>query len=391
MNIYETLPPASPRVGFYRVVSAWTDAAMVEFGPEGTMHYTQGNIKGDTSNLFTTGMKEHQIIFGDTTNLEKAILDIDRLKKPELLFVVSSPVSEIIGTDLRIICRRMQQKTHAKLSVWENVPVTGREEAGSAQAYHMAAQFLKESPQITFSKKREGFLVLGLGEGDWNGLADLEELRRMMDDYFQIPCLNHRDGRYGLQDLKNAQILIAAAPESIVLAETVNQLYGIPYCAGLPYGLSATVNLIDSVAKIVGMTPSMRWNCDRREVEAAISQFRTAIRSIMKRRIYLDARGAREDDWNYLLTAELGLNVIFPEKCSPALSTDGSVGFSPSIEDGDILMGCGMLCSLYPTHPSVCIEYPVTDQKCFGRYKPFVGLRGVLNLMDLIYTFLKTA
>ena len=77
MKVYEALPPLSPRAGFLRTVSGWRDAALVEFGPEGTMHYAQSAIHGETDNLFTTGMEEKQIIFGDTANLEAAIREVD--------------------------------------------------------------------------------------------------------------------------------------------------------------------------------------------------------------------------------------------------------------------------------------------------------------------------
>ena len=73
MKIFETLPAASPRMGFFKAVANWLDAAIVEFGPEGTMHYTQGAIAGRTDQLYTTGIKERQIIFGDTGPLEQAI------------------------------------------------------------------------------------------------------------------------------------------------------------------------------------------------------------------------------------------------------------------------------------------------------------------------------
>lgn len=388
MKVYETLPPASPRAGFYRAVATWKDAAMLEFGPEGTMHYVQGNIKGYTSNLFTTGLKEHQIIFGDTDALESAIRDIDRDQAPELLFVVSSPVSEIIGTDLNMVCRKLQKHIHAWLSVWDNVPVTGTEPIGAVQAYEKAAQFLKDNAPEHRSGAQEGFLVLGLGEGDWSGLADIEELCRMMEAYFDLPCRNDRDGRYCLSNLAQAKWIIVAAPEALPLAQAANQMWGIPYFQGLPYGLSATEALVNAAAQALEAVPSEQWRSDFSEVKTAVAQFRVAIRSRRKRGIYLDARPARIDGWNALLSDELGLNVSLPEAGSSALSTDGSVGFNEIIGKGDILMGCGILSGLYPENPAVCIEYPVTNQKQFGRYTPFCGIRGVLNLLDRIYPLL---
>ena len=118
MKVYEALPPASVRLGFYRAAAPWKDVAVVEFGPEGTMHYVQSNVRGESSHFFATGLKEGQIIFGDTENLEKAILEIDGQLHPGLIIVMSSPVSEIIGADLRAVCFKMQPNVCAHLIAW---------------------------------------------------------------------------------------------------------------------------------------------------------------------------------------------------------------------------------------------------------------------------------
>lgn len=56
----------------------------------------------------------------------------------------------------------------------------------------------------------------------------------------------------------------------------------------------------------------------------------------------------------------------------------------PEIHEGDILMACGLLCSMYPENPSLCIEYPVAEQKPYSRYIPMAGVRGVENFAHLL-------
>ena len=134
MNVFETLPPISPRMGFLRTVSGWLDAALVEFGPEGTMHYAQSALQGGAENLFTSGMEERQVIFGDTRPLEDALRAVDAARAPGLLFLTSSPVSEIIGADLEQVRRQLQPGLRARLSVWDRVPVQGTEQDGQRPA-----------------------------------------------------------------------------------------------------------------------------------------------------------------------------------------------------------------------------------------------------------------
>ena len=66
MKVYEALPPLSPRAGFLRTVSGWRDAALVEFGPEGTMHYAQSAIHGETDFDFARDFKREVKNFVDS-------------------------------------------------------------------------------------------------------------------------------------------------------------------------------------------------------------------------------------------------------------------------------------------------------------------------------------
>lgn len=51
---------------------------------------------------------------GDVTRLEKAIVEIDETYAPKVIFVVASAVIAVIGTDIKGVCRYMQEKVNAK-------------------------------------------------------------------------------------------------------------------------------------------------------------------------------------------------------------------------------------------------------------------------------------
>lgn len=379
MKVFDQLPSASPRLGFFRVVAGWKDAALVEFGPEGTMHYAQGNIKGETGNLYTTGMKERQIIFGDTDTLENAIRDIDQNARPELLFVTSSPVSEIIGTDLDMIAFSLQPEVHARLSVWDRVPVEGTESQGECAAYERAAQHLE---RLDGNCEKRGFIVLGLTEADWNGVADLGEIRRMIETYFGIPCMNDSDGRYRLGDLAKAQWILAITPEASVLAQKAHALWKTPWIEGIPYGVAACERMVGALEEAIGYNANSIWKTERMEAKRTAMQLREKLKNV---RVFLDARRARCDAWEKFLAGELGVYVARPSAETPALSTDGGLGRMPEIREKDVLIASGILCAMYSKHPSMCIEYPVAEQKSYSRYIPLMGIRGVENFTFLLY------
>ena len=315
MKVFDQLPPASPRIGFFRTVAGWKDAALVEFGPEGTMHYAQGSIKGETGNLYTTGMKERQIIFGDTDTLENAVRDIDRNARPKLLFVTSSPVSEIIGADMASIAFDLQPEVSAKLSVWDRVPVVGTETQGETAAYERAAKYLESVKEC---EDRHGFLVLGLTEADWNGVADLGEIRRMAEVYFDMPCLNDADGRYCLSDLPRAQWILAAMPEAAALAKKAQALWGTPWHQAMPYGVSACEEMVSAMETALNRKAKPVWKRERMEAKRIAAQLRDRISGMEDQRVFVDARPSRCDAWEAFLKEELGVRVIRPSAQSSA-------------------------------------------------------------------------
>lgn len=312
MNVFETLPPISPRMGFLRTVSGWLDAALVEFGPEGTMHYAQSALQGGAENLFTSGMEERQVIFGDTRPLEDALRAVDAARAPGLLFLTSSPVSEIIGADLEQVRRQLQPGLRARLSVWDRVPVQGTEQDGQRSAYAAGADYLRTLPPKADRGAAGGVVVLGLDQTDWNGRSDLNELRRMFADYFGLACRNDPQGRYRLEELRSARLLLAASPAALPLAEAAQALWGVPVCRGLPYGVRGSARLVESVSRLLEQAPSPAWSADRREAEQAVREFQFALRPWPKRELRLCVRPERAACLASFLSGELKLSVSTP-------------------------------------------------------------------------------
>lgn len=388
MKVYDVLPPASIRAGFYRAAAPWKDVAVVEFGPEGTMHYVQSNVRGETGHFFATGLKEKQIIFGDTENLEQAILEVDRRLKPGWMIVMSSPVSEIIGADLRAVCCKTQRQVQAVLSVWDQLPVEADEFRGKRKAYEMAASYLKKIASNLPESQPEGVLVLGLSEVDYNGVSDLNEIRRMMQDYLGMPLLNDELGRYALRDVKRARWILTVEPEAEPLAAAAQELWGIPRYQGVPYGLNGCKELMAAAEQATGLRPNDRWEQDLKEAAYVIRQFHTGMENRRPRGVFLDIRPSRMAAMEIFLTKELELKVTHPHQTVSAVSTDGAVTRELAIAPDDILLASGLLCSLYRSNDSICLEDPVVRQRTFSRHLPLMGLWGAENFLTLFYPLL---
>ena len=386
MIVYENLPPLSPRAGFLRAVSGWLDAALVEFGPEGTMHYAQSSIGGDVQNLFTTGLEEKQIIFGDTDNLEDAIRELDRIAAPKVLFVTSSPVSEIIGTDLEGLCHRLQQEVSARLLCWDRIPMEGREELGFEQAHTMAAQALTQTGLPREAGENRA-LVLGLDASAWNGTADVNEIRRMLRDYLGVALLNRQDGKYSLSDVRKADWILVADPCALPLATAAQTLWGTPWYCGLPYGISGSHKMLCHAEKALKLNRHPEWQEESRRVSRIIFNFRmNTPQGIHPLRI--DVRESRQRALLEFLTEEAGLPFQPPQDATTFCKT-GMVGPLQDVSPGTVFLGCGAACELHPQAATLCLDYPTLSRQMLTPYIPYTGIQGAANLLHTLYPFLQ--
>lgn len=374
MKVFDILPPASPRHGFLRTVSAWKDAALVEFGPEGTMNYAQMSIPGVYDNLFTTGMEESQIIFGDTDNLASCIREVDRNLHPRLLIVTSSPVSEIIGTDLRLVCLENQDEVGAELMIYDSVPMEEEEKSGRKSAFLLASRFLPRLPEM----EKQGILVLGLDQTDYNGISDLNELRRMGEAYFSLSCRNDAYGRYSLRDLSQAELILTVDPAAEILAQEAQKLWGTPWCSGLCYGREQSEALVSRMASLLGRAPSKAYEEDRASAERVRRRFRSLQRTMLPSFLHLELEQHRGEALGAFLS-RLGVSWDMPQ--DPRHGT---------WKKSDILLGSGVLCSLFPESPSFCMDYPGVRHSPIGEHCPYMGFRGEETLLMELSNILPT-
>ena len=116
----------------------------------------------------------------------------------------------------------------------------------------------------------------------------------------------------------------------------------------------------------------------RREAEQAVREFQFALRPWPKRELRLCVRPERAACLASFLSGELKLSV----------STPPEHAFLTQPPAGAVLLGSGILCRLYPQHPSLCLDTPVLHQQLFSTHLPFAGIRGTANLLSALYPLL---
>ena len=167
MSLCRYLPTPSDRMAVMWTLLNVGQAVVLEYGPAGTTHYSMGlfgnmGISPDQT-LFTTHMSEDDVVMGDVTRLEDAIVELDRNYSPKVIFVIASAITAVIGTDLIGVCAYMQERVKARLIAMENGGFRGDYTVGLREAYAMLARELAGSGR---ESGRKTYNVLGASAGE---------------------------------------------------------------------------------------------------------------------------------------------------------------------------------------------------------------------------------
>ena len=162
MSLCRHFPVPSDRMGIIWSVLPIRDCAVIEYGPAGTTHYGAEIIMDYGieihKNFFCTHVDENDIVMGDISRLEQAILEVDASCRPKCIFVVGSSLTSVIGADIRGLCRMLQGQVESLLVPFEHGGFRGDYSLGIADALEAAAEAIACPPA---EKKPGAFNVIG--------------------------------------------------------------------------------------------------------------------------------------------------------------------------------------------------------------------------------------
>ncbi len=256
MSLCRYLPTPSDRMSILWSLLCVKDAVVLEYGPAGTTHYSMilyGKLGVEQDNkLFTTHMNEDDVIMGNTSRLEKAILEVDRCSNAKIIFVVASSISSIIGTDIKGVCNEMQEHVRAKLICFEQGGLKGDYSVGLSESYKLLA---KEFAKKNREKKEKTYNIIGLSLGQYRAHSDLWALEDLMQEAFGYTLFSSLCSGVDieqLEDLGSAQINLAIRHEGVAAAKLLEKRCNTPYIVGSPYGYQGTLDWLKEVSEIIG-------------------------------------------------------------------------------------------------------------------------------------------
>ena len=259
MSLVRFLPTPSDRMGIIWSLLAVQGAIVLEYGPAGTTHYSMGLYGGlglrFQNRLFTTHMSEDDVVMGDVTRLEEAIIELDKSYAPKVIFVVASSVTAVIGTDIKGVCRYMQNEVKAKLVAFEQGGFRGDYSVGLAETYKLLVRNL---PKKDVAQETGVYNIIGASAWRYRMASDIWEVKSLLDEALGLSCnacLCCDTSVEELEDMGLAQVNIVLGNEGLAAAKYLQEKFGTPYVYAVPYGYNGTLSFLAQVGEAVGREP----------------------------------------------------------------------------------------------------------------------------------------
>jgi nitrogenase molybdenum-cofactor synthesis protein NifE len=259
VSLVRFLPTPSDRMGIIWSLLAVQGAIVLEYGPAGTTHYSMGLYGGlglrFQNRMFTTHMSEDDVVMGDVTRLEDAIVELDKSYAPKVIFVVASSVTAVIGTDIKGVCRYMQNEVKAKLVAFEQGGFRGDYSIGLAETYKLLVRNL---PKKDVAQKAGVYNIIGASAWRYRMASDIWEVKSLLDEALGLSCnacLCCDTSVEELEDMGLAQVNIVLGNEGLAAAKYLQEKFGTPYVYAVPYGYNGTLSFLAQVGEAVGREP----------------------------------------------------------------------------------------------------------------------------------------
>ena len=276
MSLCRYLPTPSDRMGILWSLLCIEGSVVLEYGPAGTTHYSVslfGSLGVDQQNrLFTTHMSEDDVVMGDVSRLERALVEIDQAYAPRVIFVVASSVSRPSSARTCAAYAPTCRKRCAPTSSPSNRAASA---ATTALACARPTGSLPKHAVTPANERVEGtYNLLGLSAGAYRARSDRNEICRLMREAFGMEmraCLCLDTDMETIEGCGAAELNLVLRGEALPAAEILEKNCHTPCVAGMPYGYAGTLDWLHRVGAALGREPNgaLVRELEARHAEAA--------------------------------------------------------------------------------------------------------------------------
>ena len=246
MKEYHHLLPLA--TGYFGVSSALYDfdGLVVVYGPAGGAWHI--NIEDEPrwyrgpATVVGAGLLEMDVILGNDDKFIDNIVQTAKGLNRRFVALSGTPISEIIGTDLKGFARTIEARTDMPVFM---VPTAGSEpypDGASKALLALADKFMDPDAP----KRAKGVNILGAIHLSTGKERHIEPLLTALGEegfeplsVFSAPLPGQADPLEGVRMAPGAAVNAVVSTSGLGLAERMFKDFGIPYAAGMPVGLAA--------------------------------------------------------------------------------------------------------------------------------------------------------
>jgi light-independent protochlorophyllide reductase B subunit len=237
--------------GAIKALGTIKNSVVLVHGPKGCVYHINYilGMRGDRpSEIYTTALNEHDVIFGAEQKLKEAVLYLDQTLQPELLFVLSCCTSDIIGEDVGSAVR--DTKTTARTIAISAGGFEGDFHKGYSETLCQLVRELVQKPGRTDPR---GVNLVGMLRAG----PDLAELRSLLGLIgVKVNAVLTADAtREDLERLGEAALnIVLCEPSGKEAALLLQILCGTPWIVEeIPIGYHSTIRFLERVAEVLGI------------------------------------------------------------------------------------------------------------------------------------------
>lgn len=243
--------------GAIRVVLGIRGSVVLIHGPRGCAYHIRYllGVRGPFSGvILTTQMNERDVIFGAGEKLQNAILQVDREYFPELIAVLTSCASSIIGEDVNSVIRSVKDNVKAKVIFIPAGGFEGDHIDGYKEALNVIIKELVSGPE---RKLKDSVNLVGL----YRFGPDVEDLIHLLSK-LKVSVngiLTVNSSLDNLRRLSEASLnVIMCEASGFEAAHLMEKLYNIPFIySTLPIGIAPTERFLLKVLEGLDKEPKL--------------------------------------------------------------------------------------------------------------------------------------
>ena len=201
------------------------------------------------SMVYISAVSEMEAIMGDDSRWVSDIIDTANELHPNFIALAGSPIPMMIGTDFEALAFEIEEATGIPTF---GIPTNGMHSYiwGVSQAFACLARRLVELPRRSeHASEKIRVNILGLTPLDFSiGGMDRSLVQMLEDHGFEVTSRWAMGGTLEhIRHAGEAQVDLVVSESGMAAAQILKERFGIPWVAGLPFGLPQAEQLCEAI------------------------------------------------------------------------------------------------------------------------------------------------